>query len=90
MRGPTDLLVRKIGAFPKTRIGDARGLYWNFGVNDQMDHIDEVGVYVEETTVCYLLSFLFNISKANHFYLKARAMELMYFNLAAVISRLPH
>jgi hypothetical protein len=90
MRGPTDLLVRKIGAFPKARIGDARGLYWNFGVHDQMDHIDEVGVYVEETTVCYLSSFLLNISKANHFHLKARAMELMYFNLAAVISRLPH
>lgn len=90
MRGPTDLLVRKIETFPDTSIGDNRGLYWNLGVHDRMDHIDEVGVYVEETTVCYWSPFRFNISLANHLLFQAQAMELMYANLAAVVSRLPH
>jgi hypothetical protein len=90
MRGPTDLLVRKIETFPDTNIGDNRGLYWNLGVHDRMDHIDEVGVYVEETTVCYLSPCRFNISLANHLRFQAQAMELMYANLAAVVSRLPH
>lgn len=88
MRGLTDLLVRKIKTFPHTNIGDNRGLYWNLGVHDRMDHIDEIGVYVEETTVCYLSPFRFNISLANHLIFQAQAMELLYANLAAVVSRL--
>jgi hypothetical protein len=90
MRGPTDLLVRKIETFPRTNIDDTRGLYWNLGVHDRMDHIDEVGVYVDETTVRSLSPFIFNISYANYRLLKAEAMELMYSNIAAVITMLPH
>ncbi|KAL4723515.1 hypothetical protein ACLX1H_009150 [Fusarium chlamydosporum] len=27
-----------------------RGHYWHLGVNDQMDHADEIGVFIEQGT----------------------------------------
>ncbi|KAK9311878.1 hypothetical protein V1524DRAFT_441014 [Lipomyces starkeyi] len=46
MRGQEDLLVRSISSFPTSNIYSAgvRGKYWYFGVNDRMDHADEMGI----------------------------------------------
>ncbi|KAK9311918.1 Alpha/Beta hydrolase protein [Lipomyces starkeyi] len=52
MRGPGDSIVRKISAFPTSSINSdvVRGIFWHFGVNDQMDHADEIGVFIEQDT----------------------------------------
>ncbi|KAK9371701.1 Alpha/Beta hydrolase protein [Lipomyces chichibuensis] len=52
MRGPRDSNVRNISAFPTSQVNsdDVRGIYWHFGVNDQMDHADEIGVFIEQDT----------------------------------------
>jgi hypothetical protein len=53
MRGPDDSLVRAISGFPASNVNrdGVRGIYWHFGVNDQMDHADEIGIFIEEDTV---------------------------------------
>jgi len=53
MRGPDDSVVRNISAFPVSSINSdgVRGIYWHLGVNDRMDHADEIGVFIEENTV---------------------------------------
>ena len=53
MRGPDDSIVRGITAFPISDIDSdgARGIYWHFGTNSQMDHADEIGIFIEENTV---------------------------------------
>jgi hypothetical protein len=53
MRGPDDSLVRNVSSLPDFDfIGPGkRGIYWHFGVNGQMDHADEIGVFIEQNTV---------------------------------------
>ena len=53
MRGPQKSIVKEIREFPTAKIdsNDARGIYWHFGVNDRMDHADEIGVWTETDTV---------------------------------------
>jgi hypothetical protein len=55
MNGPINAAVFDIADFPTSepaiRTIAARGRYWHFGVNDKMDHADEIGVWVERTTV---------------------------------------
>jgi hypothetical protein len=55
MNGPIGAEVFDITNFPTSepdiRTSEARGRYWDFGVNDKMDHADEIGVWVERTTV---------------------------------------
>ncbi|KAK9371523.1 uncharacterized protein V1513DRAFT_455441 [Lipomyces chichibuensis] len=44
MRGPDDSIVRSISGFPTSSINieSGRRIYWHFGVNNQMDHGDEI------------------------------------------------
>lgn len=55
MNGPVGTKIFDIAGFPTSNqdIGGskARGRYWDFGVNDKMDHADEIGVWIEHTTV---------------------------------------
>ena len=55
MNGPIGAEVFDIANFPTSepgiRASEVRGRYWHFGVNDKMDHADEIGVWVERTTV---------------------------------------
>jgi hypothetical protein len=61
MRGPDEAFVRSISSLPDFNFNSPgkRGTYWHFGINDQMDHADEIGVFIEQNTVrprirCYL------------------------------------
>jgi hypothetical protein len=55
MNGPIGTKVFDIANFPTSepdiRASEVRGRYWHFGVYDKMDHADEIGVWVESTTV---------------------------------------
>lgn len=53
MRGPHNSTVRSISDLPDLDFTTAekRGIYWHLGVNDQMDHADQVGVFIEQSTV---------------------------------------
>jgi hypothetical protein len=55
MNGPIGAEVFNIADFPTSepdiRAITVRGRYWHFGVNDKMDHADEIGVWIERTTV---------------------------------------
>jgi hypothetical protein len=57
MRSPDDSIEREISSFPISSIESdwVRGLYWHLGVNDRMDHADEIGVFIEENTVSSLV-----------------------------------
>lgn len=59
MRGPDDSFVRAISGFPASDVNrdGVRGVYWYFGVNDQMDHADEIGIFIQENTVSLDLGF---------------------------------
>ncbi|KAH6867405.1 lipase [Thelonectria olida] len=52
MSGP-DNFVRGINSLPDLdfSIPGKRGIYWHLGVNDQMDHADQIGVFIEQSTV---------------------------------------
>jgi len=52
MSGP-DNFVRGISSLPDLNfsIPGKRGIYWHLGVNDQMDHADQIGVFIEKSTV---------------------------------------
>jgi hypothetical protein len=52
MDGPVGTAISPISDFLKKTVDERRGCYWHFGVNDKMDHADEIGVWIEETTVC--------------------------------------
>jgi hypothetical protein len=54
MKGPKGATINDIKWFPVNDLGNdaARGVYWHFGVNGRMDHADEIGVFIEEATVC--------------------------------------
>ena len=53
MRGPDDSIVRSVDGFPASNpnSSEARGKYWHVGVNGQMDHADEIGIFIEQNTV---------------------------------------
>ena len=51
MNGPLGTDVSPISGFLQKTLDERRGCYWHFGVTDKMDHADEIGVWVEETTV---------------------------------------
>ena len=54
MDGPNGVKVYDFADFPTSEPeirARARGRYWHLGVNDKMDHADEIGVWVERTTV---------------------------------------
>ncbi|KAH6610035.1 hypothetical protein Trco_000055 [Trichoderma cornu-damae] len=52
MPGPRGA-VRSVGSLQDVDFGKPgkRGVYWHLGVNDRMDHADEIGVFIERTTV---------------------------------------
>jgi len=52
MSGP-DNFVRGINSLPDFNfsVAEKRGIYWHLGVNDRMDHADEIGVFIEQSTV---------------------------------------
>jgi hypothetical protein len=76
MRGPDDSVVRSISSFSplNNTSTNARGVYWDFGLNDRMDHSDEIGVFVEETTVSSL-SVQFDTVKTNSLFYKGQSDE---------------
>ncbi|PVH69107.1 alpha/beta-hydrolase, partial [Cadophora sp. DSE1049] len=54
MQGPLDpdnKLIKGFSDFPGIEEDDARGIYWHLGVNNTMDHADEIGIFVLEDTV---------------------------------------
>jgi hypothetical protein len=65
MSGPCDACVAEIKGFPMQQLKgevngvsengeesvDARGVWWHFGVNNRMDHADEIGVFIDDDTV---------------------------------------
>ncbi|GKZ21818.1 hypothetical protein AbraCBS73388_007733 [Aspergillus brasiliensis] len=64
MRGPLNS-VRGVSSLPDFdfSIPGKKGIYWHLGDNDQMDHADEIGVFIEQNTVrlripCRLSSLL--------------------------------
>ncbi|KAI9732629.1 MAG: hypothetical protein M1834_003965 [Cirrosporium novae-zelandiae] len=63
MRGPDDSVVKPVSAFPVSDINhpNVRGMYYHFGTNDQMDHADEIGVFIEENTAQAMKEMYFNI-----------------------------
>ncbi|OJZ79926.1 hypothetical protein ASPFODRAFT_148458 [Aspergillus luchuensis CBS 106.47] len=52
MRGPLNS-ARGISSLPDFdfSIPGKKGIYWHLGDNDQMDHADEIGVFIEQNTV---------------------------------------
>lgn len=54
MRGPDDDLVRDVASFPTSNLRGpgVRGVYWHFGTTGYLDHADEIGVWIEDSTVC--------------------------------------
>ncbi|KAK6502740.1 hypothetical protein TWF481_007787 [Arthrobotrys musiformis] len=64
MRGPDDSVVRDIAAFPTSDINSdgVRGIYWHFGVNDMMDHADEIGIFIEENTAQSMKEMYVNLA----------------------------
>ncbi|KAJ8098580.1 hypothetical protein POJ06DRAFT_282562 [Lipomyces tetrasporus] len=64
MRGPDDSIVRSISGFPTSSINveGGRGIYWQFGVNNQMDHADEIGVFIEEYTAQCMREMYINLA----------------------------
>ncbi|KAH7148167.1 lipase [Dactylonectria macrodidyma] len=52
MSGP-DNFVRGISSLPDLdfSIAGKQGIYWHLGVNYQMDHADQIGVFIEQSTV---------------------------------------
>lgn len=53
MSGSHDSFVRSVSSLPDFSFSspEKRGNYWHFGVNDQMDHADEIGIFIEQNTV---------------------------------------
>ncbi|KAM6525877.1 hypothetical protein FALCPG4_011409 [Fusarium falciforme] len=39
-----------------------RGFYWHLGVNDQMDHADQIGVFIEQGTADLMQEMYLNIA----------------------------
>ncbi|KAJ4221995.1 hypothetical protein FALCPG4_015382 [Fusarium falciforme] len=39
-----------------------RGVYWHLGVNDRMDHIDQIGVFIERNTADLMQEMYLNIA----------------------------
>ncbi|KAJ8116685.1 hypothetical protein OPT61_g1935 [Boeremia exigua] len=64
MRGPGDSFVRSISLLQDFDFASSgkRGIYWHLGVNDQMDHADEIGVFIEETTADLMQEMYINIA----------------------------
>lgn len=88
MNGPLGTDVFPISGFlQKNTPDERRGCYWHFGVNGTMDHADEIGVWVEETTVSV---FVRNAGTwlLTCVCLQATAMVRMYEHLAMLVSRL--
>ncbi|KAH6967757.1 hypothetical protein BKA56DRAFT_597124 [Ilyonectria sp. MPI-CAGE-AT-0026] len=57
MRGPNDAQVREISQFPRNLPTPAAALgaagpvrYWHFGINETMDHADQIGVFTDPAT----------------------------------------
>lgn len=52
MSGPKGC-VKSVASLPDLDFGNAekKGVYWHLGVSDQMDHADEIGVFIEPDTV---------------------------------------
>ncbi|KEY74765.1 hypothetical protein S7711_06666 [Stachybotrys chartarum IBT 7711] len=53
MSGPHNSVVRSISDLPGLdfSLPEKRGIYWHLGVNDKMDHADQIGVFIEQSTV---------------------------------------
>ncbi|KAL6401316.1 hypothetical protein AUP68_15184 [Ilyonectria robusta] len=59
MSGP-DNFVRGISSLPDLDFGIAgkRGIYWHLGVNGQMDHADQIGVFIEQSTLWVIMGVI--------------------------------
>jgi len=64
MSGPRNAVVRSISDLPDLDFSTAnkRGIYWHLGVNDKMDHADEVGVFIEQSTGELMTGMYLNIA----------------------------
>ncbi|EWZ28364.1 hypothetical protein FOZG_17931 [Fusarium oxysporum Fo47] len=63
MSGP-DNFVRGINSLPDLNfsVDGKRGIYWHLGVNDQMDHADQIGVFIEQSTGNLMKEMYLNIA----------------------------
>ncbi|KAF3190681.1 hypothetical protein TWF788_008202 [Orbilia oligospora] len=64
MCGPHGSVVKDIAAFPISDINSdsARGIYWHLGVNNRMDHLDEIGITIQEDTAHSMNEMYFNLA----------------------------
>ncbi|KAI9147280.1 Lipase [Paramyrothecium foliicola] len=65
MDGPHDSVVRSINDFSEfvQGISEKRGIYWHLGVNSEMDHADEIGVFMNSDTGAHMREMYVNIAK---------------------------
>ncbi|KAI0513305.1 lipase [Xylaria bambusicola] len=63
MRGPGGA-VKSISCLPDFDFSNSnkREVYWHLGVNDLMDHADEMGVFIEQNTASLMQEMYFNIA----------------------------
>ncbi|KLU90767.1 hypothetical protein MAPG_10618 [Magnaporthiopsis poae ATCC 64411] len=47
MRGPENAIIRDSDQFDRDSIGNNRGVYWDLGVTEGIDHADQVGVFTD-------------------------------------------
>jgi hypothetical protein len=51
MRAPADGTVEDIDNFNTACMGTNKGVYWNLGLTEGIDHADQVGVFTVPATV---------------------------------------
>jgi len=57
MRGPANTQIQDAVIFNTAAITANRGVYWDFGVTEGIDHADQVGVFTVDSTVSILRVF---------------------------------
>ncbi|KAM5343760.1 hypothetical protein ACJ41O_012297 [Fusarium nematophilum] len=64
MKGPEGIVkeIRKLQDF-NFSTGDKRGFYWHLGVNERMDHADEIGVFIDQDTADRMEEMYLNIAR---------------------------
>ncbi|KAL6232422.1 hypothetical protein BDW75DRAFT_247203 [Aspergillus navahoensis] len=65
MCGPVNCTVDDADGFKVLDMNNDsyRGKFWHFGVNDRMDHADQIGVFVEENTASSMMEMYSNLAK---------------------------
>ncbi|KAH7129295.1 Alpha/Beta hydrolase protein [Dactylonectria macrodidyma] len=64
MSGPKDK-TKSVASLPDLDFNhpEKKGVYWHLGVNDRMDHADEIGVFIEPDTGSLMKKMYLNIAK---------------------------